>query len=174
MKTLRVVLVISCATCALGIVQVHADATDSSANTPPTPTDRDSGGWEIPKLPHAFQPENDREWFPPKARRMGMEGRVLVAFDITARGRAEHISVIWSESEIFESSAVNMLESTRFNVPSDWSENGAWKRWRMGFVYRLSPGCQSDQFAIPVAETVTITGSRLSGAPVRRCTPSSR
>jgi len=135
--------------------------------TRPTSTaiDADTAGWELPKLPHV-QLETNRDWFPAAAKRMGLEGRVLVGFDITAQGRVTNISVIWSENSVFDSSAVEMLKGARFSVPSDWANGGALRRWRVGFVFRQSPGCQSAEFAIPV-EPVVITGSRVTGAPPR-------
>jgi TonB family protein len=108
---------------------------------------------------------------------MGVEGRALVGFDIAPTGRTTHVSIIWSENQVFESTAVEFVREIRYTVPPDWASSGALRRWRLGFVWRLFPSasaaraaaeagprCQSDKFAIPVAETVVITGSRLRGA----------
>jgi TonB family protein len=167
MKASIAVLGASAAVCALAILQAHADPIEPSADTPAAlATKAETSGWEVPALPH-FQAAFGQDWFPVVAKRMGLEGRVLVGFDIDARGRAKNISVIWSENTVFESSAVEILKGARFSLPSDWANSGASRRWRLGFVYRLFPAsCQSDQFAIPV-EKVVITGSRLTGAPVR-------
>lgn len=124
--------------------------------------------WELPKLPaHDFP--NDRDWYPLPARAQGVEGRVLLGFDISSDGRTKKISVIWAENGdngVLATSARQMLTVFRFRVPADWAESGAWRRWRLGFVYRLFPSGQALDFAIPV-EPVVITGSRLRGAPVR-------
>lgn len=125
----------------------------------------DDSAWEIPKLPHAKYQSN-HDWYPTSARREGLEGRVLVGFDIVATGLVRNVSVIWSEDPVFESSAVSLLKGAKFTLPGDWSGSDALRRWRLGFVYCLFPSGQPDQFAIP-AEKIYITGSRLPGAPVR-------
>ncbi|HUN25259.1 MAG TPA: TonB family protein [Steroidobacteraceae bacterium] len=121
--------------------------------------------WQLPKLPHGNYPV-DREWYPTLARQEGMEGTVLVGFDISDKGLPQNVSVIWSENPVFESSAVSFLEAAQFTLPSNWSRSDALRRWRLGFVYCLDPSGQSDQFAIPV-EKIYIIGSRLPKAPVR-------
>ena len=170
MKAFRSVLVPTAA-CVLVVMQAQADPTEAPGGAPAT--NSDTSGWELPKLPH-FRPESGRDWFPDAARRMGLEGRVLVGFDISAQGRAKNVAVIWSEDRVFVPSAVEMVKGMRFDVPSDWTNEGAFRRWRLGIVYRLHPSCHSGEFAIPV-ETVVITGSRLVGAPVHpgACAPSS-
>jgi TonB family protein len=129
-----------------------------------TGTSEDSA-WEIPKLPHAKYPI-DRDWYPTSARREGLEGRVLLGFDIMATGLTHNVSVIWSDNPVFESSAVSLLKAAKFTLPSDWTSSDALHRWRVGLVFCLFPSGQPDQFAIPV-EKIYITGSRLPGAPVR-------
>jgi len=118
----------------------------------------------IPLLPHAKFPNED--WYGAKAKRLGIEGRVLVAFDVTAKGAAKNISILWSENDLLAAQTTRFLSAVRFDVPRDWQTTGALRRWRLGFVYRLSPSGQpqpsrqSDEFAIPV-EIIGITGSRL-------------
>jgi TonB family protein len=128
----------------------------------------DETGLELPKLPRSNFP-NDQDWYPASARREGLEGRVLVGFDIGTDGRTKKVSVIWSESgdeSVLAANTVRMVGTMRFKVPAEWASSGAWRRWRLGVVYRLFPSGQALDFAIPV-ETVVITGSRLPGAPVR-------
>lgn len=126
-------------------------------------------GWQQPKLPMIKLAP--RDWYPPEARFGNMQGRVLVAFDITAAGVAKDISIIWAEQDVFGKATVSMLASARFAVPADWDATGAWRRWRVGVVYRLAspapPEKQSDQFAIPV-ERIYITGSSIPGAYRKR------
>jgi TonB family protein len=125
----------------------------------------DEGAWAIPKLPQWVVTPKDQDWYPADAQRTGLEGRVLVAFDITADGRAKSISVLWAEDSLLGVGAVQLLKGIRFKVPPDWGTADLSRRWRLGFVYRLCPSGQTGDFAIPV-ETVYITGSRLRGAPV--------
>ena len=164
-------LVVFLAACALVSGQAHTDPAQLPANAESSADTSDA--WKLPRLP-PFQLPNYGA-YPETARRMGLEGRVLVGFDIKADGRATKTSVIWSGNRMLESSVVDYVKSLRFHVPADWVNTGASTRWRLGFVYRLFPGsCQTDEFAIPV-ETIVITGSRLPGSKAGSggsCTPS--
>ena len=144
-----------------GIAALVAAACCSAATTNTT----DDSAWEIPKLPHPKY-RLDRDWYPTLARERGLEGRVLVGFDITAAGLARNVSVIWSEDPVFESTVISFLKEAKFTAAGDSSSWDAARRWRLGFVYCLFPSGQPDQFAIPV-EKIYITGSRLRSAPVR-------
>jgi hypothetical protein len=121
--------------------------------------------WELPKLPHVtFSKAED--WYGPQAKRLGMEGRVLVAFDITMGGLSKNVSILWAENAILGTQTTRLLCGAHFDAPTDWATSGAGRRWRAGFVYCLVPSAQSDEFAIPV-EKVYLNGSRLPSAPVR-------
>lgn len=124
-----------------------------------------SDPFQLPKLPPM---DFSQTWnpYPPRAATAGLEGRVLVAFDITSAGSAQRISILWTEDALLASSAEQMLSKAHFKVPADWQTSGAWRRWRLGFIYCLPPSSQSDEFGVPV-ETVLITVSRLHGAPER-------
>jgi TonB family protein len=128
----------------------------------PLASEADSG-WQTPELPITEFPP-DKDMYAAEARRKGVEGRVLVAFDIATSGRAQNISVIWAEQPLLQAASVRLLSQTRFEVPSNWSKSGAWRRWRVGLVYCLPPSGQSDDFAIPT-RTIYITGDRFPGAP---------
>lgn len=78
----------------------------------------DTSAWRLPKLPD-FKGDHSDDWYPDVARRLELEGRVLLGFDIGVDGRARNISVIWSENSVFAASADEILKSARFNVPSD-------------------------------------------------------
>jgi TonB family protein len=128
-----------------------------------------SDPFQLPELP-PMDFTRDVNWYPPRAMAAGLEGRVLVAFDITSAGSAQRISVLWTEDALLASSAEQMLSKAHFKVPTDWQTSGAWRRWRLGFIYCLPPSSQSEEFGVPV-ETVLITGSRLHGAPQRHPPP---
>jgi TonB family protein len=171
MKRFKRVLVVLSIVPVLACVQAAVDPTEpqpAGSTSQGTTTDAQTSAWELPKLP-LYQLLSHQDWYPLAARQAGLEGRVLVGFDITADGHIRNISVIWSENRVFESSAVALLKNARFTLPADWASTATSRRWRLGFVYRLAPGtCQSDQFAIPV-EKVFVTGSRLTGARGRTC-----
>ena len=124
-----------------------------------------SDPFQLPKLPPMDFPRNV-DWYPDRARASGLEGRALVAFDITTAGSVQGVSMLWSEDALLASSATQMLSKAHFKVPVDWQNSGASRRWRLGFVYCLPPSGQSEKFGVPV-ETVLITGSRLPGTPQR-------
>jgi TonB family protein len=125
----------------------------------------ESDPFQLPKLPKVDFSQN-MAWYPDRARVAGLEGRALVAFDITPVGSARRISILWTEDALLASAAVQMLSKAHFKVPVDWQTSGALRRWRLGFIYCLPPSSQSEEFGVPV-ETVLITGSRLPGAPQR-------
>ena len=121
--------------------------------------------WKLPSLPRNKIP-NTEDAYGETAKRQGLEGRVLVAFDVTPKGTTENINVIWAEDDALGKQTVHLLSRSHFEVPNDWATSGALIRWRLGFVYCLFPSGMSDEFAIPVGK-VYVTGSRLPGAPVR-------
>lgn len=125
----------------------------------------EQAAFALPRLPQIVASLTN-DWYTDAARRAGLEGRVLIAFYIAPDGRAKNPSVIWAEDAVLAANALEFLKAARFKVPSDWGTEERWRRWRLGFVFRLCPSGQSGEFAIP-AETVYITGSRLPGAPVR-------
>jgi TonB family protein len=134
-----------------------------------SPTGEDSAVdrvWDLPKHPPITRDLPVLQ-YPDSAIRQGFEGRVLVGFDITPTGRTARVSIIWSENSVFDAWSLEFVRRIRFIVPADWNSSGALTRWRFGLVYCLHPGGQSDEFAIPVVETVTTVSSRLRGAPVR-------
>jgi len=116
------------------------------------------------KLPRFVMPKG-QDWYGATAKRQGLEGRVLVAFNITTEGQAKNVSVVWTEDSVLAANTLQLLKAVRFKVPPDWGTADIWRRWQVGFVYRLCPSGQSGEFAIPV-EPIYITGSRLPGAPV--------
>jgi TonB family protein len=122
-----------------------------------------SDPFQLPKLP-PVEFSHNLEWYPARARFRGLEGRVLVAFDITSAGSAQKISILWTEDALLASSAEQMLSKAHFKIPTDWQTSGAWRRWRLGFIYCLPPSSQPEEFGVPV-ETVLITGSRIRGSP---------
>jgi TonB family protein len=121
--------------------------------------DADWAAWKLPDMPHFRNQDHIHFPYPPNALRKGVQGRVLVAFDITSAGVARNVSVIWSENHLLEEGVKDALYYARFDVPADWaSSSGAWVRWRLGFVYRLVPGNQSMEFALP-QPTITVTAT---------------
>jgi TonB family protein len=117
-------------------------------------------------MPHLPKVDFKHDYYPVGAVRAGIEGRVLVAFDITSAGLAKDVSVLWSENSLLATHTVQLLERAQFKVLPDSDAAGDWRRWRAGFVYCLQPSGQSDEFAIPV-QKIYLLSARLPGAPIR-------
>jgi TonB family protein len=117
------------------------------------------------KLPQ-IEATGSLDFYPPAALRDGIEGRVLIAFDITAAGRTRNVALVWGENAILNAMALRSVTNYQFAVPADWASGGMQQRWRLGFVYCIPPSSQSDAFAVPNAAVVYIRGARLSGTPV--------
>jgi len=52
-------------------------------------------------------------YYPDAAKRVGLEGKVLVAFDIVADGRVANLSIIFSDDSAFEKSAKEYMSGLR-------------------------------------------------------------
>jgi TonB family protein len=63
-------------------------------------------------------------YYPETAKRVGLEGKVLVAFDIVADGRVANLSIVFSDDGAFENTAKEYMSGVRFEVPSNLGELG--------------------------------------------------
>jgi TonB family protein len=121
---------------------------------------------EQPALPR-IESTGSLEVYPPAALRDGIEGRVLIGFDITPAGLTKNVALIWGENGILNAMAVRVVTNYHFVVPADWQSAGALQRWWLGFVYCIPPSGQSDEFAVVLGGKVYVRGARLPGTPVR-------
>jgi TonB family protein len=126
----------------------------------------DDGTGEQPALPR-IESSGSLDFYPPAALSDGIEGRVLIGFDITPAGHTKNVSLIWGENGILNAMALRVVTNYHFAVPADWERTGALQRWRLGFVYCIPPSSQSDEFAVAPGGKVYIRGARLPGATVR-------
>lgn len=105
--------------------------------------------------------------YPDTAKRAGLEGKVLVAFDILKDGRIANLSILFSDDGVFESTAKEYMSGLRFDVPSDWATSqGHYVRYHIGFVFCIPPSSLVETFGI-AASPVTISTNRIPGSPVR-------
>jgi TonB family protein len=105
--------------------------------------------------------------YPDKALRLGLEGKVVIAFDIDAQGRAMNSSMVSSDDDLFVKSSLDFVAGLYFDLPKD--EHGAemrQARYRIGFVFCLPPSSLDDSFAVPVWPII-VSASRIRGSPVR-------
>lgn len=79
--------------------------------------------------------------YPSAAQRAGMQGRVLVAFNITKKGRADAIEIVNAEpADEFDATASKAVKQVRFTVPDDWqASGGAAHRFQLSVLFKLSP-----------------------------------
>jgi TonB family protein len=107
-------------------------------------------------------------YYPDKAKRIGLEGTVLVEFNIDAKGKPTNLSVLRSDDPLFASAARELFAGTRYDVPSDWptSANYSW-RFRVGIVFCIPPSGQVDTFAESTYPPMIISTNRIPGSPVR-------
>ena len=109
--------------------------------------------------------ESDRgSSYPEEARRLGLEGTVMLAFDIAANGKAVNTAVVFTDENLLVKPAMEQLAEIRFQRPH--SVPGSSGRYRIGFVFCLPPSGLSDTFAVPALSYV-IAASRFPGSPVR-------
>ena len=106
--------------------------------------------------------EKGQSYYPAKALRLGQEGRVVVAFDIGADGRARNAAVVSSEEPALDAAALAVLANRRFDTTT--ATEG--RPYRMGVAFCLRPSSQPVSFDAGV-EQVIISGSRIPGGPVK-------
>jgi TonB family protein len=107
-------------------------------------------------------------YYPDAAKARGVEGKVIIGFDIAANGRATNIGVVYSDDRVFEKMSMDILKSAIFELPKD--EDGQViheSRYRLGFVYCLPPSSLDSTFPMRVLPPVVVSGSRIRGSPVR-------
>jgi TonB family protein len=106
-------------------------------------------------------------YYPDAAKRVGLEGKVLVAFDIVADGRVANLAIIFSDESAFENTAKEYMSGLRFEVPSNWASSASrYQRYHIGFVFCIPPSDLVGTFGI-AASPVTISTTRIPGSPIR-------
>lgn len=97
------------------------------------------------RLPKLKSSEPTADSYPPAARRLGVQGRVLVEFTISPRGRVGSAPIVVMALEpegqiILREAALSYLRSAEFDVPSDWEASGGPRhKFRFSFVFLLRP-----------------------------------
>lgn len=79
--------------------------------------------------------------YPSSAQRAGVQGRVLVAFNITKKGRADDVEIVNAEpADDFDAVASKAVKQVRFTVPDDWeASGGAAHRFQLSVLFKLNP-----------------------------------
>lgn len=103
---------------------VHAQATSAARH-------------DLPELTVDLSPLS----YPSAAQRAGVQGRVLVAFNITRKGRADAVEAIVAEPvDTFDSVAIKAVKLLNFAVPDDWQTTGGTiQRFQLSVLFKLNP-----------------------------------
>jgi TonB family protein len=124
------------------------------------------------KLPKPIKATSDGAFYPSPARRLGQEGRVLVAFKISSAGRVLDVRVTAAEPHgVFDNSVTTYIRSWEFAVPADWeASGGTHHEYTISFVFRLQPchGTSPREESAPFPadyQPIIITGSTICVAP---------
>lgn len=102
-----------------------------SSSTPPRPQDGSSAA-----TPPRFV-EMPRVVYPAQARRMGLEGRVMVRLSVDTEGRPQHAAVVSSSGHaVLDEAAVKAALGAR--LAPDASASGRTREFRLPFDFQLS------------------------------------
>lgn len=106
-------------------------------------------------------------YYPAPALRVGLEGTVVIGFDIAANGRATNIALISSDDKVFEQPSMELLKSATFELPKGTDGQDIHEaRYRLGLVFCLPPSSLDDTFTMRVIPIV-VSSTRIRGSPVR-------
>jgi Gram-negative bacterial TonB protein C-terminal len=112
-------------------------------------------------------------YYPEKAKRLNQQGRVLLEFHISKRGKITDWKIAAEEPQGFvgdKKAFETELHEFLFDLPPGWLDaGGAQQLYQLSVVFLLSPctdvnRCQAvPQY--PVINTMTLTGSALAMSP---------
>lgn len=78
-----------------------------------------------------------RPVYPVKAERLGLEGYVIVGFDVTGAGTVVNVSVLESSNDVFNRAAINAAERFRFKARAVDGQPVATYGLMNKFVFRM-------------------------------------
>jgi TonB family protein len=79
-----------------------------------------------------------RDYYPWKAKRQGITGRVGLECSVDEKGRVRNIVVLESGGPLLDDAAKKLLSDMRFTISPDWlATGGPTQRWRFGVIFRL-------------------------------------
>ena len=82
---------------------------------------------------------SSRDYYPAKAKRLGITGRVGIECSVDELGHARNIVILESADPLLNDAARDVISDQHFRMPPDWSTTGGpAKRFRYGVIFRLS------------------------------------
>lgn len=104
----------------------------------PTPAQRPMAASDEHRGPTLWP--SSRDYYPSKAKRLGITGRVGIECSVDELGHARNIVILESADPLLNDAARDVISDQHFRMPSDWSTTGGpAKRFRYGVIFRL-PG----------------------------------
>ena len=107
-------------------------------------------------------------FYPNSAKRLDQQGRVLVEFAISPKGRVTDLVVASAEPPgVFDSAVTTYVRALQFDVPSDWGASGAAShKFHFSFLFLLRPcretgPCQELE-PLPADQSVTVKTAPLA------------
>src|ERR1700722_6791510 len=103
----------------------------------PTPPQRPMAASDDPRGPSLWP--SSRDYYPAKAKRLGITGRVGIECSVDERGYARNIVILESADPLLNEAARDVISDQHFRIPLDWSTTGGpAKQFRYGVIFRLS------------------------------------
>ena len=102
-------------------------------------------------------------YYPDVAKRLGAEGRALLAFNIDGRGRPVLVAIESTDgSKLLTDYAVEILNSMVFDtIVTPASAGLANQRFRFSFVFELTPCGRLQHFEVPEDARMSMCGSSI-------------
>jgi TonB family protein len=100
------------------------------------------------------------DYYPQDARKLGLAGRVELAYSVNAQGNPERITALVSDDQRFEAAAAEALRDVRFELPADWvAQGGPWRRLHLQVTFAIEGSKPLPPYEDGL-EALTVIGSR--------------
>lgn len=101
-----------------------------------SPPQRPMAASDDPRGPSLWP--SSRDYYPSKAKRLGITGRVGIECSVDDRGYARNIVILEPADPLLDEAARDVISDQHFRIPPDWSVTGGpVKRFRYGVIFRL-------------------------------------
>lgn len=109
--------------------------------------------------------KNDMDYYPASAKRRGEGGVVDLEYSIDSKGRAQDVRQLYSTSDVFYKSAMELLQRSSFDIGPNWAAMGYDKvRFTVEVAFAISESfpCKDPPPArIPGGEQIYVCGGKL-------------
>jgi hypothetical protein len=103
------------------------------------------------------------DWYPDALARAGVEGKLLVGFNVTARGPIANLAVIDVADHCLADATLRLLKSAHFEEsPGELRREFLRERHHFGLVLCIPPSAMDESYAVP-AQSVVIKNCHFPG-----------